>query len=209
MPDEPVIKRRKEAQKLLDTPVEKKGFETAASGSQIKNEDIAARVEPLTGLWNRGERSKPGRMMIHVDATNPEDPKVTFPEIGSKILGVVNLNTGKKRKTLVSFRVLAVIKTANVFKCQINWDWLVWVATKHPLPPDSTSTLVESLDLENGKVTVFKKVQDIVGAGLVSLCPAEEQAKDVVGLKYGKVTERLAGLIRTTCRPPKGADENA
>jgi hypothetical protein len=49
MPDEPVIIRRKEAQKLLDAPVEKRGLETVASGSATKNNEIANRLEPQTG----------------------------------------------------------------------------------------------------------------------------------------------------------------
>ena len=209
MPEEPVIRKRKEAQKLLDTPIETKGFETVASGSGIKNEDIAARAEPHTGLWNKSERSKPGRLMVHVDATDPEKPVVSFPETNGKILGVVNLKTGKKRKALLSFRVYANVKTAEGFKGELEWDWLLWVATKNALHPDSTSTLVENLDLENGKVTVAKKEQELVGVGLIALCPENEEAKSTKGLRYGKVTDSLAELITSASRPKKEAAKNA
>ena len=209
MPEEPVILRRKAAQKLLDGPVVNRGFESVASGSAVKNEDIALRAEPHTGLWKQSERSKPGRLMVHVDATDPENPKVTLPGVGGKILGVVNLNTGKKRKALLSFRVYANIKTEDGYKGELGWDWLLWVATKHSLPPDSTSTLVENLDLANGKVTVAKKEQELVGVGFIALCPDDEEAKTMPGLRYGKVSEAIAELLSNESRPKKESVENA
>jgi hypothetical protein len=143
--------------------------------------------------------------MIHVDPTKPEDPQVSFPEPGGKILGVVNLNTGNKKKALLSFRVFANVKVGAIYIGEIEWDWLLWVATKHSLPPDSTSTLVENLDLESGKITVAKKEQELVGVGLVSLCPPETKSKSVEGLQYGVVTKKLAELIRAKSRPQKEA----
>jgi 5-methylcytosine-specific restriction enzyme B len=176
------------------------GYTVRTSGT--KNEELKISVSEDTGFWENPSSvtNKPPRWLIHFEKKDDEivanfattEEGEEFP--GARTLGYINNREGNCAAMI--FRILAAIKERPGKYVFPDWEWLLTLVFKCPLPAGTSGEAITNFDPIQGTITYAKKTYPVSLLGIVKT-PVETKSITVNGdlITYDEATEALKSFL--------------
>lgn len=202
------IDKFKELKKALDKELKKHNLVVRSAGT--KTEDLKQPIDPYTGFWENPSTvtSKPPRWLLHIieedgqlivnypeeEIVDEEDDSIVESRIrnGAATIGYVNNREGNCSAMI--FRILMLYKQDNESYIETDWEWLITIIQKQPLPAGTSGENISNFDVRAGTFKYSGEIYQIDKL-VLSCLPSNEDMYGDLDFGYSEATEALKKFL--------------